>query len=103
MGDAEAAPRGTTVDIAAELERLARLHDSGALSDEEFARAKDAALGRGGARSDAAPADRDSESLGKAANRYVTFQIGMSVVGLVLFLIVFVLVFLPRLNTFPHP
>jgi len=33
----------------------------------------------------------------------VTFQIGMSVVGLVVFLVVFVLVFLPRLNAFPHP
>ena len=103
MRDAETAPRGTTVDIAAELERLSRLHDSGALSDEEFARAKDAALGRSGARSEAAPADRDSGSLGKAANRYVNFQIGMSVVGLVVFLVVFVLVFLPRLNAFPHP
>ena len=60
MRDAETASRGTTVDIAAELERLARLHDSGALSDEEFARAKDAALGRGGARSDAVPADREA-------------------------------------------
>jgi hypothetical protein len=29
-----------------ELEKLARLHESGALSDEEFARAKDAALRR---------------------------------------------------------
>jgi len=103
MGDPETAPRGTTVDLAAELERLARLHDSGALSDDEFARAKDAALGHGGARSDAAPADRESGSLGTAANRYVNFQIGMSVVGLVLFLVVFVLVFLPRLNAFPHP
>jgi len=103
MRDAETVPRGTTVDIAAELERLSRLHDSGALSDEEFARAKDAALGRAGARSDAAPTDRDGGSLGQAANRYVTFQIGMSVVGLVLFLVVFVLVFLPRLNAFPHP
>jgi len=103
MRDAETAPRGTTVDIAAELERLSRLHDSGALSDDEFARAKDSALGRGGARSDAAPIDRESGSLGKAANRYVNFQIGMSLVGLVVFLIVFVLVFLPRLSAFPHP
>ncbi len=71
--------------------------------DDEFARAKDAALGRGGARSDAAPTDRDGGSLGQAANRYVTFRIGMSVVGLVVFLVVFVLVFLPRLNAFPHP
>src|SRR2546427_10424362 len=100
MRDAEAAPRGTTIDIAAELERLARLHDSGALSDEEFARAKDAALARGGARSDAAPADADSGALGKAANPYVNFQIGVSGVGLGVFLVVFVLVFLPRLNAF---
>src|SRR5256885_354371 len=64
MRDAETAHRRTTVDIAAELERLSRLHDSGALSDEEFARAKDAALGRAGPRSDAAPTDRDGGSLG---------------------------------------
>ena len=87
--------------VVQELEKLARLHESGALTDEEFARAKDAALNR---TDDGAAADnREGASLGSAANRYVTFQIGMSIVGLVVFLVVFVLVFLPRFNSFPHP
>ena len=86
--------------VAQELEKLARLHESGALTDEEFARAKDAALNR---KDDATVADREGASLGSAANRYVTFQIGMSIVGLIVFLVVFVLFFLPRFNSFPHP
>lgn len=39
----QAAPAPT--DTIAELERLARLHESGALTDEEFAAAKARALG----------------------------------------------------------
>jgi len=83
--------------------KLARLHDTGALTDEEFARAKDAALGRKDGGREAFADDSESSSLGNAANRYVTFQIVMTVVGLILFLIVFVTVFLPRLNAFPRP
>ena len=87
--------------VAQELEKLARLHESGALTDEEFARAKDAALDR---KDDGAVADqREGASFVSAANRYVTFQIGMSIVGLIVFLVVFVLFFLPRFNSFPHP
>ena len=89
--------------IARELEKLARLHESGALTDEEFARAKTAALSRNDDRPEAPAEDRGNASLGGAANRYVTFQIGMSIVGVILFLLVFVLVFLPRLNEFPRP
>jgi putative oligomerization/nucleic acid binding protein len=91
-----------TVEIAEELEKLARLHQSGALTDEEFARAKDAAIGRRDARP-AAPVEMSDGTLGSAANRYVNFQIVMSVVGVVVFLVVFVLVFLPRLSAFPRP
>jgi hypothetical protein len=87
--------------LARELEKLARLHESGALTDEEFARAKDAALNQ---KDDGALADgREGTSLGSAANRYVTFQIGMSIVGLIVFLVVFVLFLLPRFNSFPQP
>jgi hypothetical protein len=86
--------------LAQELEKLASLHDSGALTDEEFARAKAAALSRKDHGRQTAD-DRDA-SLGNAANRYVTFQIGMTVVGLILFVLVFVLVFLPRFNAFPR-
>ena len=87
--------------LAQELEKLARLHESGALTDEEFARAKDAALNRKD--DDSVAEHRESGSLGSAANRYVTFQIGMSIVGLIVFLVVFVLFFLPRFNSFPQP
>jgi hypothetical protein len=86
--------------VAQELEKLARLHESGALTDEEFARAKDAALNR---TDDGSAEHRESGSLGSAANRYVTFQIGMSIVGLIVFLVVFLLFFLPRFNSFPQP
>ncbi len=90
-------------DIAEELEKLARLHKSGSLTDEEFARAKDAALRARPDRPEL-PADYGSDaSLGSAAHRYVSFQIAMAVVALVIFLFVFATVFLPRLNAFPRP
>lgn len=82
------------MDIAKELEDLERLHERGTLNDAEFATAKDAVLN-----GTAAP----DGSLGTAANRYVTFQIVMSGIGVLIFLLVFVMVFLPRLNAFPGP
>jgi hypothetical protein len=42
---APAAPAPAPADSTAELERLAKLHDSGALNDEEFAAAKSKLLG----------------------------------------------------------
>jgi hypothetical protein len=42
---APAAPAPAPADSTAELERLAKLHDSGALTDEEFAAAKSKLLG----------------------------------------------------------
>jgi Short C-terminal domain len=42
---APAAPAPAQADSTAELERLAKLHESGALSDEEFAAAKSKLLG----------------------------------------------------------
>lgn len=42
---APAAPAPAPADSTAELERLAKLHESGALSDEEFAAAKSKLLG----------------------------------------------------------
>lgn len=86
--------------ISQELEKLARLHESGALTDEEFARAKDAALGNSEERRES-PTDDAESSLGKAANRYVTFQIVMSVVAVIVFLFVFATAIQPRMNTFP--
>jgi hypothetical protein len=42
---APAAPAPAPADTTAELERLAKLHESGALNDEEFAAAKSKLLG----------------------------------------------------------
>jgi membrane protease subunit (stomatin/prohibitin family) len=42
---APAAPAAAPVDSTAELERLAKLHESGALNDEEFSAAKSKLLG----------------------------------------------------------
>jgi hypothetical protein len=39
--------------------------------------------------------DQGGRTLGEAANRWVTWQIVMSVIGLVLFLMFFLFVFLP--------
>jgi hypothetical protein len=49
-----------------------------------------------------APDDRPGRTLGEAANRYVTFQIVMSVIGLILFLIFLFAFFLPMWNSFPR-
>jgi uncharacterized membrane protein YebE (DUF533 family) len=42
---AATAPAAAPVDTTAELERLAKLHESGALNDEEFSAAKSKLLG----------------------------------------------------------
>ena len=99
MSDQVSSEKTPSPAIAEELETLARLHESGSLTDDEFARAKDAALDR---RADGGDLVQDS-SLGRAANRYVNFQIVMSVVAIVIFIIVFMTSFAPRFNTFPRP
>ncbi|HEV8534890.1 MAG TPA: SHOCT domain-containing protein [Candidatus Limnocylindria bacterium] len=78
--------------VAEELEKLADLHRSGALSEREYADAKEAVL-RG--------ATSGTTRIGEAANRYVTFQIVMAAVGLIVFFLFLFLVFLPRWNSFP--
>ena len=46
---------------------------------------------------------RDDRTLGEAANRWVTLQIVMSVVGIVIFLLMLSLFFLPLWNSMPRP
>jgi hypothetical protein len=84
------------MDVADELEKIRKLHDSGALTDDEFAKAKDAVL-RGAGAEPAASADDsflgsllggEQRTLGDAANRYVSFQIVMGAIALVVFLVV---------------
>lgn len=98
------------VDIAGELERLAKLRAQGILSDEEFERAKDAVLA-----GEVGPSEGDAENepgiiedlfggrrrtLGDAANRYVSFQIVMAIIGLIIFLIMLG-TFASKGNSFP--
>jgi hypothetical protein len=97
------------VGIGDELQKLSDLHDSGELTDEEYARAKEAALREASAAPEAEPGDSkdasmfgglfggDQSSLGGAANRYVNFQITMAVIGLIIFL-VFACSVLPNFN-----
>ncbi|MCS7476918.1 SHOCT domain-containing protein [Umezawaea endophytica] len=73
--------------MADELGKLDRLRQSGALSDAEFAAAKRSLL------EPKAPAREDS--IGRAANRYVSFQVVAGVIGLIVFLIFLLAVFLP--------
>ena len=85
-----------------ELERLGQLHKDGTLSDEEFAQAKSKLLNQP---DESQPAERDN-SLGEAANRYVSLQMVMSVVGVIIFLIFLFGVILPHMGgrgTAPFP
>src|SRR6476619_58571 len=83
--------------IGDELEKLAKLHQSGELSEVEYAKAKEAALRApetatndehddGGLRGSLFGGD--GQSLGSAANRYVSYQIVMGAIGLILFLVI---------------
>ena len=93
--------------IADDLEKLERLHESGALSDREFDDAKQHVLNSYDAYDSPDPDDPadfgdDDDSIGVAANRYVTYQIIAGVVGLVVFLILLVTVFLPMMHMVSH-
>ena len=92
--------------IADEIEKLKQLHDSGELSDSEYAEAKAKLLA-------SAPDDAsersgrgilpdlmggDDRSLGAAANRYVTFRIVMGVIGLIGFVIVLLMILGSHMN-----
>lgn len=83
------------MSMADELGKLQHLHRSGALSDAEFAAAKRRLL-------EQAPPARDN-SIGRAANRYVSFQVAAGVVGLTLFLIFLLAIILPAFNSVSDP
>jgi hypothetical protein len=97
------------VGIAEELEKLTQLHERGALSDQEYAEAKQAILR---VATKDTPSDKTNAvvgrdldgarngTLGEAANRYVSFQIVMAGISLVIFLVVLFVVFLPQFNRF---
>jgi hypothetical protein len=79
------------MSLADELMKLEQLRGSGALSEEEFQTAKRRLLDApAAAPAPAAPAPAayaPQDSLGRAANRYVSFQMISAAVGLAIFLI----------------
>jgi hypothetical protein len=81
------------MNMTDELERLGKLHKDGTLSDEEFAQAKGKLLNQS---AESEPPQRDN-TLGEAANRYVSFQMVMAVIGVIIFLIVLFGVILPHM------
>jgi hypothetical protein len=98
------------MSIADELMKLQQLHESGVLSDEEFAKAKDAVLSGSPGAKPAGGEDEGllgnllrgkKETLGHAANRYVNFQMVMAVIGIILMLLFLFVIFLPRWDGFP--
>lgn len=82
------------MNITDELERLSRLHKEGALSDVEFAQAKSKLL----VSQEERPPSEPDRTLGEAANRYVSFQMVMAVIGIIIFLIFFFGVMLPAMQ-----
>jgi len=75
------------MSLSDELQRLADLRSSGALTESEFAQAK-AKLLKEDLTSRRQPDDQNDDSLGRAANRYVTFQFAMAVIVILIFLFV---------------
>lgn len=87
------------MNITDELERLSRLHKEGALSDEEFAQAKSKLL----VSQEERPPSEPDRTLGEAANRYVSFQMVMAVIGIIIFLFFFFGVILPAMQSTRGP
>lgn len=78
-----------------ELKKLDDLRNSGALTDVEFEQAKRQLLSGTSGSPSFVPQSEDN-SLGRAANRFVSFQMIMSAIGLIAFLIFLFTFFLPR-------
>jgi hypothetical protein len=77
------------MSLSDELQRLADLRSSGALTESEFERAKAKLLNEDSIPRREQSDDVPDHSLGRAANRYVTFQFIMGVIALLVFLFVF--------------
>lgn len=84
------------MSISEEISKLAELREKGVLSEDEFEQAKKKVLAGGQGLQNPPPdratqryefEDRSDASFGKAANRYVTFQMIMAVIGIILFLL----------------
>ena len=87
--------------LADELRKLQELRDAGTLSEEEFAQAKAALLQHPpAAAAEQGPLPARNDSLGDAAKTWVNFQIVMSVIGVIIFLIMLFGVILPKHREF---
>jgi hypothetical protein len=76
------------MSLSDELQRLADLRSSGALTESEFEQAKAKLLKEDPAPRRQQPDETRDDSLGRAANRYVTFQFIMGVIAILIFLFV---------------
>ena len=88
------------MSLADELQKLQELRSAGTLSAQEFEQAKRKLLSSP-AEERSGPPDERENSLGRAANRYVSFNIIMAVIGIIMFLIFFFTVFLPMFSGGP--
>jgi hypothetical protein len=75
------------MSLTDELQRLAELRSAGALTESEFQQAKAKLLEQDTAPYQPEPNDEPDHSLGRAANRYVTFQMVVSVIGILIFIV----------------
>ena len=90
------------MDIADQIEKLKSLRDTGALTEEEFTAAKQRILLPEQQQSLPSHSNQyprqqplNDQSLGRAANRYVSMQIVMAIIGAAAFLIFLFTVILP--------
>lgn len=82
------------MSIADELEKLSQLKQDGLLSEEEFEAAKSKVIS-GPTSKQTPPTESNTfrqiteqdNSIGNAANKYVTFQIIMGIIGVIIFLV----------------
>lgn len=86
------------MSLSDELQRLADLRSSGALTEAEFEQAKAKLLNPQAPPPSGGLDDRSDHSVGRAANRYVTFQMVMALIGILFFLFVFA----PRMCSASH-
>ncbi|MBU1692679.1 MAG: SHOCT domain-containing protein [Verrucomicrobia bacterium] len=86
--------------LADELVKLEKLKQSGALSEEEFQQSKKMLL-QDKPLTSPPPQDATNATLGTAANRYVSFQITMGIIGLIIMIIVLIKIF-SRIDKIQH-
>ncbi len=77
------------MSLSDEIQKLADLKAAGALSEDEFREAKSKLLRQEEPSRREMGDYRETDSLGRAANRYVSFQVVSAVIAIIIFLIFF--------------